>query len=63
VLQSFYLKSQPDPVTLGQLEGETGNLGKCEILGIIILQMGDQILMKLNISELVIAKNKNNRRS
>ena len=28
VSQSSYNKSRPDPVTLGELEGETENLGK-----------------------------------
>jgi len=38
-------------VTLGELEGETGDLGKRENSGIFILRMGDRILVKLNIQK------------
>ena len=47
--QSSYFKSWPDLVTLGELEGETGILGKCENWGIFILRIGDRILMKFDI--------------
>ena len=33
----------------GELEGKTRILGKCENWGIFMLQMGDRILMKLDI--------------
>ena len=38
-----------DLLSLGELEGETGNLGKRENRGIFFSQMGYQILMKLDI--------------
>ena len=49
VLQSSYFKFRPDAVTLGELEGETGNLRKRENGGSFILRMGDRISKKLYI--------------
>ena len=50
-LEDSYFKFRPDPVTLGELEGETGILGKCENWGIFILRIVDRILMKLDIQK------------
>ena len=36
-------------MTLRELEGETGILGKCENWGIFILRIGDRILMNFDI--------------
>ena len=38
-----------DPLPLGELEGETGNLGKRKNGGIFILRIGDRILLKFDI--------------
>ena len=49
IQKGLNFKFQPDPVILGELEGETGILGKRENWGIFILRIDDRILMKFDI--------------